>query len=117
LTFQNESRDLDSYKNDKDTPCQCLPPSNLPFASLIFPADIPLGPKYRRILVSDSTSVPVHIARIGDGNIARTGDSRDSGECYSFHMKSLSAIRSGQISPVASTASDRHEFICADKHK
>jgi hypothetical protein len=60
--------------------------------------------------------VPLPIARTGDGNIIRTGDGGDLGQCYSFHMKSSSAIFSGQNSPVVSTASDRHDFICADKH-
>jgi hypothetical protein len=61
--------------------------------------------------------VPVHIARIGDGNIISIGDSGDSQESYCSHMKSSSATRTGQNGPFVSTASDRHEFICADKHK
>jgi hypothetical protein len=61
--------------------------------------------------------VPAHIARIGDGNIIRTGDSGDSEESYSFNMKSSAAIFGGQNSPVVSTTSGRRKIIHTNKHQ
>ena len=61
--------------------------------------------------------VTAHIARIGDGNIIRTGDGANSKESYCFGMKSLSAFLSGQNSRVVSIVSGHDDFIHADKHQ
>jgi len=91
-------------------------PSNPSFASLILPANTALGRKYRRIRAFDSTSAPIAIARIGDGNIIRIGDSGDSWKSYCFHMKSSSAILGGQNGAVVINASGRNDFMHVNKH-
>jgi hypothetical protein len=54
---------------------------------------------------------PGYIARIGDGEIIRTGDGGNSQKSYFFNMKSCSANWSELIGPVISTATGRDDFI------
>ena len=58
-----------------------------------------------------SVFVPSFIARIGDGEIIRTGDGGNSQKSYFFNMKSCSANWSELIGPVISTATGRDDFI------